>query len=179
MKTVEQQLSSYKSVHFNKNNIRTHFIGIPLIVWAITVLLSLTSFSITLANSLLTFTPAIVLYTIALLYYASLHAKLALGMLVYIMGNIYLANLISAMDHALLLAISAFVIGWVIQFIGHIYEKAKPAFLDDIMGLIIGPLFLMAEVYFALGFEKKLQDDITPMAVEKRRVIEKKKAAQV
>ena len=44
------------------------------------------------------------------------------------------------------------------------------------MGLVIGPLFLMAEVYFALGLEKKLHDDITPMAIEKRRLLERSKA---
>jgi uncharacterized membrane protein YGL010W len=178
MRTIEDQLSSYKSVHFNKNNIKTHFIGIPLIVWAITVLLSLTHFTITLAGDLLTFTPAIVLYTIALLYYFSLHAKLGFGMLLYIVINIYLASLISLMDYALWIAISTFIAGWIIQFIGHIYEKAKPAFFDDIMGLIIGPLFLMAEVYFAFGLEKKLHDNITPIAVEKRRALEKRKIEQ-
>ena len=47
--------------------------------------------------------------------------------------------------------------------------------MDDIMGLVIGPLFLMAEVYFALGLEKKLDGDITPMAIEKRRNIERNK----
>ena len=44
------------------------------------------------------------------------------------------------------------------------------------MGLAIGPLFLMAETYFALGFEKKLHDDITPIARYKRRKIEQEKA---
>jgi uncharacterized membrane protein YGL010W len=80
------------------------------------------------------------------------------------------------MESALWIAIATFVLGWIIQFIGHIYEKAKPAFMDDIMGLIIGPLFLMAEVYFALGLEKKLDKDITPMAIEKRRLIERSKS---
>lgn len=176
MKTVEVQLSNYKSVHFNKSNIKTHFIGIPLIVWAITVLLSLHSFSITITNNLITITPAMVVFTLALLYYFKLHTKLALGMLIYVAANIYLASLISHMPNALWIAIAAFVIGWVIQFIGHIYEKAKPAFFDDIMGLVIGPLFLMAEVYFACGLEKKLNNDITPMAIEKRRLIERAKA---
>ncbi len=178
MKTVEQQLSNYKSVHFNKSNIKTHFIGIPLIVWAITVLLSLTSFTIPVAGFSLSLTPAVVLFTIVLIYYFSLHAKLAFGMLLYIVVNIYLASLVSTMDYALWLAIATFIAGWIIQFIGHIYERAKPAFFDDIMGLVIGPLFLMAEIYFALGCEKKLNNDITPMAVEKRRVLEKIKKEQ-
>lgn len=177
MKTVEEQLANYKSVHFNKKNIKTHFVGIPLIVWAITVLLSLHTYTIPFSSSSINLTPAMMLFAITLLYYFKLHAKLALGMTVYVVLNIYLASLISTAPNAFWLAIIAFIIGWIIQFIGHIYEKAKPAFFDDIMGLIIGPLFLMAEIYFALGFEKKLNDGITPMAIEKRRLIEQSKKA--
>ena len=176
MRTVEEQLSNYKSVHFNKRNIETHFVGIPLIVWAVTVLLSLNTFTIELLGKTITYTPAIVLLTITVLYYFKLHIKLALGMSLYMAINLYLASLVSAMDNALWIAIATFVVGWVIQFIGHIYEKAKPAFMDDIMGLIIGPLFLMAEVYFMLGLAKKLDSAITPMAIEKRRLIERRKA---
>jgi uncharacterized membrane protein YGL010W len=175
MKTVEEQLSNYKSVHFNKLNIKTHFVGVPLIVWAITVLLSLHTFTIELAGKTISYTPAIIFLTIAMLYYLKLHIKLALGMLLYIVVNIYLASLVSNMQSALWIGIIAFVAGWIIQVIGHIYEKAKPAFFDDIMGLAIGPLFLMAEVYFALGLEKTLASDITPKAIEKRRLIERAK----
>ena len=42
-------------------------------------------------------------------------------------------------------SIGFFVVGWIIQFIGHYYEKKKPAFLDDVIGLAIGPLFVLAE----------------------------------
>ena len=172
MKTVEEQLANYKSVHFNKQNIKTHFVGVPLIVWAITVLLSLNTFTFELANQMVSYTPAIIFFTITMFYYLKLHIKLALGMLIYIGINIYLASQVAALDNALWIAIFAFIVGWVIQFIGHIYEKAKPAFFDDIMGLAIGPLFLMAEFYFALGLEKKLANDIKPMAIEKRRQLE-------
>lgn len=176
MKSVEVQLSNYKSVHFNKTNIKTHFVGIPLIVWAITVLLSLNTFNIEIAGTMLTYTPAMVFFALSLLYYFKLHVKLGLGMLFYVVANVYLASLVSAMEYALWIAIATFIAGWVIQFIGHIYEKAKPAFMDDIMGLVIGPLFLMAEVYFACGLEKQLHKDITPMAIEKRRLLERNKA---
>lgn len=175
MKTVEEQLSSYKSVHFNKRNIKTHFVGVPLIVWAVTVLLSINTFSLELAGQTITYTPAIIFFTLSMLYYLKLHIKLGLGMLVYTVINIYLASLVADMENAVWIGISAFVIGWVIQFIGHIYEKAKPAFFDDIMGLAIGPLFLMSEIYFMLGFEKNLEKNITPMAIEKRRLLERAK----
>ncbi|TWX68133.1 DUF962 domain-containing protein [Colwellia sp. C1TZA3] len=173
MKTVEEQLSNYKSVHLNKHNINTHFIGVPLIVWAITILLSLNTFTLELAGQTVTYTPAIILFTVTMLYYFTLHVKLAIGMLIYVAVNLYLASLVTNMQNLLWLAIVVFVVGWIIQFIGHIFEKAKPAFLDDIMGLAIGPLFLMAEVYFMLGWEKKLANNITPKAIEKRRLIER------
>jgi uncharacterized membrane protein YGL010W len=41
-----------------------------------------------------------------------------------------------------------FVVGWTFQFLGHYYEGRKPAFMDDLLGLVIGPLFLVAEAVF-------------------------------
>ena len=172
MKSVEEQLSRYKSVHFNKKNVQTHFIGVPLIVWAITLLLSLSSIDITLLGITLKVTAAKVFFTIALLYYFKLHWRIALGMVLYIIPNVYFAEKVAAIDNAYLLAIIIFVIGWVIQFIGHYFEKAKPAFIDDLSQFLIGPFFLMAEIYFALGCEKKLHNDITPLARDRRKAIE-------
>jgi len=172
MKSVEQQLSRYKSVHFNKKNIQTHFVGIPLIIWAVTLLMSLSSIDVSLAGFTLSLTAAKVFFSIALLYYFKLHWRLAIGMVLYILPNIYLAEQFASMDNAYLLAISIFVIGWIIQFIGHYFEKAKPAFVDDLSQFLIGPFFLMAEVYFAFGWEKTLNNTITPLARDRRRELE-------
>jgi uncharacterized membrane protein YGL010W len=68
-----------------------------------------------------------------------------------------------------------FTVGWIFQFIGHGFEKAKPAFVDDINQLLIGPFFLMAELFFMLGQEKALEAEITPIALEKRKLFEAKK----
>jgi uncharacterized membrane protein YGL010W len=65
-----------------------------------------------------------------------------------------------------------FVIGWALQFWGHMFEGRKPAFVDDLMGLIIGPLFLVAEAAFALGFKSALRAQVEtavgPMRVRTR-----------
>jgi uncharacterized membrane protein YGL010W len=53
--------------------------------------------------------------------------------------------------------IGLFVVGWIIQFVGHYFEGRKPAFMDDIMGLAIGPLFVAAELAFLLGLRKDLE----------------------
>ena len=56
--------------------------------------------------------------------------------------------------------IGMFVVGWVIQFVGHYYEGKKPAFVDDISGLIVGPLFVVAELAFLLGLRQDLKQQI-------------------
>ena len=48
MKSIEEQLARYKSVHLNPKNINTHFIGVPLIVLAVTLMLSTVAFEITM-----------------------------------------------------------------------------------------------------------------------------------
>lgn len=60
----------------------------------------------------------------------------------------------------LLWGVGLFAVGWVIQFVGHYYEGRKPAFVDDIMGLLVGPLFVVAEWGFALGLRKEVQAGI-------------------
>ena len=53
--------------------------------------------------------------------------------------------------------VGAFVLGWVFQFVGHHWEGRKPAFADDLVGLLVGPAFVLGEALFALGL-------CTPMA---------------
>jgi len=179
MKSIEEQLARYKSVHLNQKNINTHFVGVPLIVLAVTLMLSTVAFEVIfddLFNSALTlhFTLAMVIFTVVALYYLTLHRLLALGMFVYILVNLGAAHLLSGIEGIFYLAIGLFVIGWIIQFVGHYYEKAKPAFVDDLSQFLIGPLFLMAEVYFMLGFEGDLNNRVTSLAIEKRKALERK-----
>ena len=47
-----------------------------------------------------------------------------------------------------------------IQFVGHHYEGRKPAFVDDVTGLIVGPLFVVVELAFLLGMRHELKEQI-------------------
>jgi len=172
MKTAEEQLSTYKSVHLSKKNIVTHFIGVPAIIWSLGLLLSLVSWPISIAGYDFSVTPAEIFFTGALIYYFKLHWRLAIGLLLFIAPVVATNNLVAQSENALWIAIGVFVVAWIVQFIGHHYEKAKPAFIDDLNQLMIGPFFLMAEVYFICGWEKQLEETITPMAVDKRRAFE-------
>lgn len=179
MKSIKEQLSRYKSVHLDAKNIKTHFIGIPFIVLAVTILLNAVKFVFTPEGATtddgdIYFTLAMVVFVFVFIYYLLLHRLLAFGMLVYMAINLYVAHLMSGTIVSIYIALALFFVGWVFQFIGHYYEKAKPAFIDDLSQFLIGPLFLMAEVYFALGFEKKLNAEVTVLAFDKRKALDEK-----
>jgi uncharacterized membrane protein YGL010W len=45
-----------------------------------------------------------------------------------------------------------FVIAWIGQFIGHAIEGKRPSFFKDVQFLMIGPLWLIADVYGGWAF---------------------------
>jgi uncharacterized membrane protein YGL010W len=55
---------------------------------------------------------------------------------------------------------TTFITGWVLQFIGHYYEGRKPAFVDDLVGLLVGPMFVVGEALFAVGLCRPLAQEI-------------------
>jgi len=158
MKTIQDQLIQYAGYHRNKRNVLTHLVGIPLIYFAVVSLLSRPEFSL----FELSLTPALILATVLCGYYLKLHLGLGLVMIAFNAATFYVANLLANVDTTtwLTCSIGAFVIGWVFQFIGHYFEGKKPAFVDDLIGLLIGPLFIVAEVCFAVGLFKTLHAEI-------------------
>ena len=54
-------------------------------------------------------------------------------------------------------ALAVHLVGWIIQFIGHgVFEGRAPALLDSLdQALITGPMFVLLEVLFFLGYRKK------------------------
>ena len=53
-----------------------------------------------------------------------------------------------------------FVGGWVFQLVGHVFEGRKPALVDNFLQVLIAPMFLAAEVYFALGLRSELKAEV-------------------
>lgn len=159
MKTLTDQLSQYAAYHRDRRNIHTHFVGIPMIVMAVAVLLARPVFAQWGGVAL---SPATLVTLATVLYYLRLDLRLGVVMAGLMALCLWFAQAMAAQATATWLAvgIGLFVVGWVIQFIGHYYEGRKPAFVDDIVGLIIGPLFVVAEAGFLLGLRRELQHDI-------------------
>ena len=159
MTSLIDQLSKYASYHRDRRNIATHYIGIPMIVAAVVILLSRPVF--THADGV-AITPALVVAIVAAIFYLRLDLKLGLAMTVFLMVCLWLGQIVAAQSTMVWLTcgIGLFVVGWVFQFVGHYYEGKKPAFVDDIMGLAIGPIFVVAELAFELGLRNDLRHQI-------------------
>ncbi|MDS4073278.1 MAG: DUF962 domain-containing protein [Defluviicoccus sp.] len=158
MKSLTEQLSNYAAYHRDARNIATHFVGIPLIILAIAALLSRPSVNV----GGVMVTPALVIAGASAVYYLRLDRPLGLLMAALFAGAVAFGHGSAAQETEVWLAIGVggFVAGWIIQFVGHWFEGRKPAFVDDLIGLIIGPLFVVVEVLFKCGVLHGLQQEI-------------------
>ena len=156
MNSMQQHLIKYARYHRDPRNINTHFIGIPLIVLSLILLLNLIVFVL----FGITVKLGVVIAAITSGYYLKLDLKLGSIMTVFMVLLCSIAEVMSDYGDTLLLGVGLFVVGWVFQFVGHYFEGKKPAFVDDLMGLVIGPLFVVAEILFLIGFFKDLKASI-------------------
>ena len=154
-----QHLSKYAAYHRDKRNVATHYVGIPMIVAGVAILLSR---PVLMHVDGMAVSPALIVVAITALFYLKLDIRFGVAMSVFLAACLWLGQLLAAQTTLIWLSwgIGLFVVGWVFQFVGHYYEGKKPAFVDDIMGLAIGPIFVAAELAFELGLRKEVQDAV-------------------
>jgi uncharacterized membrane protein YGL010W len=162
MRSLTEQIANYAAYHRDRRNIATHFVGVPMIVVAVTTLLAQPILQV---GGL----PIAAVGPVALaaaLYYLALDLRFGLVMAALLALAVWAGTSIAALSTAAWLGggLGLFVAGWIIQFIGHAFEGRKPAFVDDIMGLLIGPLFLVTEAAFALGLAPALRQAVQQRA---------------
>lgn len=163
MRTLVEQLSQYAAYHRDRRNIATHCIGIPMIVQAVAILLARPPLA---QVGPLVLSAATLVTLLTVLYYLRLDLRLGLVMAGLMALALWCAQHVAAMPTSAWLGwgLGLFVVGWLFQFVGHYWEGRKPAFVDDVIGLLIGPLFVVAEVGFALGMRRALQQQIEQRA---------------
>lgn len=159
MRNATDLLVRYAEYHRDQRNIATHMVGVPLIVFSLGVLLARPAVGV--AGWILT--PAWALFALASLWWLT-RGRLAVGLLVT-GGSAALLLLGQAVGWAGTAAwlgggLGLFTLGWLIQFLGHYYEGRKPAFMDDLRGLLVGPMFVAAEALFAAGWQLDLLREI-------------------
>ncbi len=163
MRTVDDQLARYAAYHRDARNRATHFVGVPLIVAAVTMLLSRPVLAVVGGIPL---SAATIVVVAAAVFYLALDVALGEAMAVLLAAALVLGGWAAAQPTTtwLALGVGGFVVGWLFQLVGHVYEGRKPAFVDDVAGLLIGPLFVVAEAAFALGWRRALKGAIDARA---------------
>ena len=158
-----KHLGTYANYHRDPRNIATHFFGVPTILFAIVALLSRPAFDV----GGLALSPAWFIGAAVVVWYFRLgDVRFALAMTGVLAACIVGGAYVAAQTTTVWLAasIGLFVGGWIVQFIGHSYEGKKPAFMDDLRGLLVGPLFIVAEAAFALGLRHDVKAAVEKIA---------------
>jgi len=162
MRDTTTLLVQYARYHRDPRNIATHLVGIPLIVLGIGVLLSHPAIPLN-PGSAWVLSPGWALWAAAALWY------LTRGSLLVTLSVITVNGLLMALAHWLsfqagqnwlVCGVALFAAGWILQFIGHYFEGRKPAFMDDLIGLLVGPMFVCAEGLMALRLCPDLREAI-------------------
>jgi len=150
MKSIEEQMSTYAAYHQDPRNKATHFVGVPVIVLSLFIPLAwLRIGDVSLA---------MVLAAAVIVYYLVLDVPLGLAMLVVFAALAWLGEWIALHGAAIGWSWFAvlFVGGWILQLVGHMYEGRRPALADNLLQIFVAPIFLAAEVFFALGYKPAL-----------------------
>ena len=159
MSALERNLVQYAAYHRDRRNIATHVVGVPTIVFS--GLLALTTFAFPVGP--LFVTGAAVLSIAMVAWYLWLDRRLGVAMAIAFFVMCAGASEIEPRLGAaptLALAAALFIGGWALQFLGHKFEGMKPAFFDDVKQLLVGPLFVCAEIAFLFGTRAELRSRI-------------------
>lgn len=130
--TKTELFTEYASYHADRRNRACHAVGIPLIILGIMGVAHL----VTLGPIDL----AVVGGIATLLYYLAIDPRGAL------VSTVMFAIIYEiAIRLPWQIALAAFIIGWVFQLVGHRFEGTKPKFLENLLYLLIGPLYFFEE----------------------------------
>ena len=140
MSVLTRLLESYEKNHQNPVNEVIHIFAIPLIMFSI---LGVTAaFDIFLEY---------ILAGIVLFYYLKLSKIAALLMLVWLL--IYLGLVALLRPYIIEISLLLFVLGWILQFLGHFIEGKRPSFFEDLRHFLIGPLFVVQKLISKFGIK--------------------------
>ena len=129
MRDKHALFADYAAYHATPGNKWFHRIGIPLIM--------LSLFGMLARVPVPFLVPALIVITG--IYYIALDRLLGIAMIVVSFILYFIASAIPFWINAAL-----FVLGWIFQFVGHaVYEKKQPAFMRNLVHLLVGPLWIM------------------------------------
>ena len=129
MTPADTLFAEYASHHRDPRNRLCHEIGIPLIVLGLEALLRLIPIGLHSLATVVTLT--------VMAYYLWL-ARTRATVAIVLLAVFYFAAAYVPWPWA----IAAFLTGWLLQFAGHALEGKSPAFLTNLVHLLVGPLWI-------------------------------------
>lgn len=151
MRTEQEFLAEYAKSHRNRTNQIVHVICVPLIFIATFGLFWLIPLGGLVPGLPEAWLPYVNVATVGVIPVLAFYARLSLSS--FVTGVIWLAVsiatvlLLKSLAVPLLPVLAAvWVLAWAGQFWGHKVEGAKPSFADDLVFLLIGPLFVQQKL---------------------------------
>lgn len=156
MKSLAEQMAVYTAYHRNPWNRLTHFFGVPLIIFSVLIPLSWPRIGV----GGLQISLGLLIVLALLVYYLMLDWRLGLVMALVLGVILYCSHWVAisfSANAGWIVFVIAFVGGWVLQLLGHVFEGRRPALVDNVWQIFIAPIFLVAELFFACGARSDLQ----------------------
>ena len=162
MTSLEQQMALYAAYHQDARNKATHFIGVPIIILSLFIPLAWPRVEI----GGMPVTAAMLFAGVVLVYYFLLDVPLALAMTAVTLALLWLGHEIAALGagSGWLWFAALFIGGWILQLVGHGFEGRRPALADNLLQIFVAPIFLCAEIFFALGYKPALHQAVQERA---------------
>ncbi|MEO6408887.1 MAG: Mpo1-like protein [Burkholderiaceae bacterium] len=160
MRNATDLLIHYARDHRDRRNIASHFVGVPLVVFAVGSLLARARFAFAGHELSMAWIGLALLVAVYLARSGPVALTLCTGAAVGVL--IALAHPMAQATTGIWLAwsLTLLLLGMLVQWIGHVYEGQRAAFVDDFATPSAGPLFLTAQTLFMLGWNRPLQDEM-------------------
>ncbi len=151
-----RQLADYADYHRDLCNCAMHVFGIIFLFLAAVLPLSLwpvTAFGVQTSAAIIMVMPVLIYWLLL---------DIALGLAIVGAAILLLLAAATIASHASaaavwLISAGLIVIGLALQIVGHqVFERRRPALLDNPTHLLLGPMFVMAKLFIALGFRHDL-----------------------
>jgi uncharacterized membrane protein YGL010W len=139
MQDIQTLFADYASYHRTPGNKLFHRFGIPMIM--LTAIGMLTRVALFEVGGVRV-DAAMVLILAATIYYFAIEWRLAIAMLAVSIAMYFIGAALPMWVN-----VAIHVLGWIFQFIGHsVYEKKQPAFVRNLVHLLIGPLWILNDL---------------------------------
>ncbi len=165
MKSFIEQAQSYAAYQHNATTRYIHMISIPLILLSFMILLG---FIRVIILGVLNVDFAEIATIGLLIYYFTLHWRLALALTPILIFLLWITEYISyagPTEFALWALVLLLLFGGMLQFIGYFLEGNRPAMNKLLEQLLIAPLSMVADMFFIAGWMPALKSEIYGGAV--------------